>query len=128
MQRVLTERPDVSLELANAWHAAAHVLDPALLHLCRLRVAMLLGCTAELDDPELVAALPDWPTADRFDARDRAVLALTEQFVIDVANIDDALLAQARAHLGDGLADFLNALLVTEQRQRLSLAWERLLV
>ena len=78
--------------------------------------------------PELLAALPDWPTADRFDARDRAVLALTEQFVIDVANIDDALLAQARAHLGDGLADFLNALLVTEQRQRLSLAWERLLV
>ena len=54
-------------------------------------------------------------------------LAFCEQFVIDVANLDDALAAAVADELGaDGLVDFTNALLVVEQRQRLRLAWERL--
>ena len=55
-------------------------------------------------------------------------LAFCEQFVIDVANLDDDLAAAVVAQLGEqGFVDFANALLVVEQRQRLRLVWERVL-
>jgi len=95
-------------------------------------VAMLLGhdesiAAPELS-PELVAALPLWPTSPLFTPAQRACLAFTEQFVIDVASMDDATVAGVSAALGtQGLADFANALLVIEQRQRMHLAWQRLI-
>ena len=47
---------------------------------------------------------------------------------LDVASIDDDTVAAVRDHLGDeGLANFVNALLVVEQRIRLRLVWDRLL-
>ena len=135
---VLAGTPDVARQLAAADVAAWKAVDPVLLELCRLRVAMLLGCEAELQvrtpaataaglDEATIAELSRWPTSDRFGSRERACLAFCEQFVIDVANLDDALAAAVAAELGaDGLVDFTNALLVVEQRQRLRLAWERL--
>ena len=54
-------------------------------------------------------------------------MAFTEQFVIDVAGLDDATCAAVRDELGEqGLVDFVNALLVVEQRQRLRLVWAQL--
>lgn len=109
-----------------------------LLELCRLRIAMLLGCTDELVvrtpaavnaglDESVVDVLADWPRSPRFGPIERACLAFTEQFVIDVAGMDDATTNAVRDELGDeGLANFVSALLVVEQRQRLRLTWQRL--
>lgn len=138
LDAVLADRPDVRAELDHAWTQAWAVVDPVVLELCRLRVAMLLGCDAELaartpgaSDAGLredtIAVLGDWPRSDRFGAPERACLAFTEQFVIDVAGMDDSTVATVHEHLGEqGLADFVSALLVVEQRQRLRLTWARL--
>lgn len=135
---VLATRPQVRGHLDAAWNAAWECVDPVLLELCRLRVAMLLRCDAEVRsrtdaaaaaglDETTIAVLADWPTSDRFGPRERACLAFAEQFVIDVANLDEATADGVREQLGDaGLIDFTNALLVVEQRIRLRLAWTRL--
>lgn len=118
---------DVHTHLVDAHQAIPDALDPDLANMIRLRVAMLLGCEAELDDPELVALLPRWPDSPAFDTRAKACLAFAEQFVIDVASLPDEMLEAVRAELGDdGLSSFAHTLLVIEQRQRLALAWQRL--
>jgi AhpD family alkylhydroperoxidase len=137
--QVLQHHPDVIAELTAAHDAAWNAVDPVLLELCRLRVAMLLGCATELAvrtpaalaaglDERTVAELASWPTSSRFDPRARACLAFTEQFVIDVASLDHDLTDAVTSHLGSaGLVDLAHALLVVEQRQRLALAWRQLL-
>jgi alkylhydroperoxidase family enzyme len=75
----------------------------------------------------LIEALPSWPSSAQFTTAQRACLALTEEFVIDVASSTDEALAAVSAELGEqAMADFVSALLVVEQRQRLSMMWERL--
>jgi alkylhydroperoxidase family enzyme len=126
---------DVRAELASLHDAAFEAVDPRRLELCRLRIAMLLGCSAELNhrtpgvepSDETAAALAQWPNDPHFDAVDRAVLAFTEQWVVDVASLDDDTASAVRDHLGDaGLLDFAHAILVVEQRIRLRLVWDRL--
>jgi alkylhydroperoxidase family enzyme len=126
---------EVSEQLQAADAAAWAATSPRLLELCRVRIAILLGCVAEADArtpgsgvaDEVLAAIRSWPTDPRFDAVDRACLGFTEHYVIDVASIDDDTVAAVREHLGDeGLVNFVNALLVVEQRIRLRLAWDRL--
>jgi alkylhydroperoxidase family enzyme len=84
------------------------LVDPVVLELCRLRVGQLLGCESELAvryapegvEPvpvELVRALPQWPTSDRFDASQRAALAFAEQFVIDPKGIRGPVRDELRA-------------------------------
>ena len=108
---VLHDHPDVAAHLRAAHAAAWRVVDPVLLELCRLRIAMLLGCEAELAartpaaverglDEATVAELAQWPTSPRFGPRERACLALCEQFVMDVAGVTDELAADVSAHLG----------------------------
>lgn len=127
---------DVHADMRSAHDAAWQAIEPRLLELCRIRIASLLGCAAEVSahtagvdvDPDLCAAVPSWPTDPRFDDRDRACLAFAEHFVIDVASLDDHTAGVVREHLGDqGLQDFASALLVVEQRIRLRLVWDRLL-
>lgn len=131
LQRVLATRSDVLRHLTDAHEAAYRAVDPRLLDLCRLRVAQLLGCPEQrgsVVDEATLEALPQWPTHHGFDSTERACLAFAEQFVIDVASMpDDMALAVVDALGAEGCADFVNALLVVEQRQRLRLAWERLL-
>lgn len=136
MARVLADRPDVVACLEEARQAAWQAADPRLLELCRLRVAQLLGCDAESEvltpgaevDEATASELASWPRSDRFDATDRAVLALCEQWVVDVASLDDGTVRAVAEAIGDEpLVDLANALLVVEQRQRLRLAWDRLL-
>lgn len=131
LDRVLAATPDVLAQLTAADEAAWEAADADLLDLCRMRIAMLLGTGDEQAaphlDPELVADLAAWPTSPRFDATQRACLAFTEQWVIDVAGIDDATALAVVDHLGgEGFANFVHGLLVVEQRQRLRLVWERL--
>ncbi len=127
---VLSGRPEVVAALTEAHDAAWASVAPHVLGICELRTAMLLGHTPTLEaaDPALVIALPRWYEYERFTALDRAALAFAEQFVIDVASMDDALVAPLLEQLGaDGLLEFTNALLVIEQRQRLALVWDRLM-
>ena len=138
LARVLAEQPDVAGSLDALYEAAWSVVDPVLLELCRLRIATLLGCEYERElrtdaaiaaglDEETIRALPAWPTSERFGDRERACLAFCEQFVIDVAGMDDDIAFAVAEALGpQAFRDFVGALLVVEQRERLRLAFERL--
>jgi alkylhydroperoxidase family enzyme len=138
MASVLVEHPDVQEHLDDLHEAVWNVVDPVLLELCRLRIARLLGCAAEEGvrtpaaiaaglDEATIADLAAWPSSARFGPRERACLAVCEQFVIDVAGMSDDVAVAAAEQLGpDTFRDFVTALLVLEQRQRLRLAWERL--
>ena len=77
LDAMLTRHPDVRDALESAWEAAWASLDPVLLELCRLAIAMLLGCHDELAartpaalaaglDEAMVAALAGWPHDERF--------------------------------------------------------------
>jgi alkylhydroperoxidase family enzyme len=135
---VLGEEPDVAPLYEALDEAAWSIVDPVVLELCRLRIATLLGCEFEkhrrtdtaIDaglDEATIAELSAWPTSERFGPRDRACLAFCEQFVIDVAGMSDELAVAVADHLGpQAFRNFVAALLVLEQRQRLRLAWELL--
>jgi alkylhydroperoxidase family enzyme len=134
LETVLGSYPQVLDALRASNEAAWKAVDPTLLELCRVRVAMLLGNDADASpsadelDPSLVEGLADWRASSLFDDRQRACLGFTEQFVIDVASMTDAQAEAVAASLGgDGLSNFVMALLVIEQRQRLRLAWSRIL-
>ena len=112
--------------MAAAWQDT----DPALLELARLRIATLLGNTAEsarrtsaarkagLGETQ-VADLSSWPTSSEFGSRERACLALTEQFVMDANGVTDGQVAQVTEHLGAaGCYAFVEAVSVLETFQR----------
>lgn len=127
---------DVRDEMIAAHDAAWAATPPRVLELCRVRIAMMLGCDAEIAartpdsgvEDAVLTALAAWPNDARFDATDRACLALTEHFVMDVASLGDGTVAAVREQLGeDGTQTFVTALLIVEQRIRLRLAWDTLL-
>jgi hypothetical protein len=135
MERTLVDQPDVANALRVVHAAAWASVDPTILELCRLRIAQLLGNDAELAagatevelPRETVAALRSWPSSPLFGGRERACLALCEQSLVDVANVSvEHTEAVARALGLQGLVDFVSALLVVEQRQRLRLTWAKL--
>jgi alkylhydroperoxidase family enzyme len=113
--------------------AAWAAVDPELLDVCRLRVAMILGCDDELAHRPMATSsltledIRSWTTSDRVSPRQRACLAFAEQFVIDVKNLENKTVHDVTEQLGvDGLVNFASALLVIEQRQRLQLTWNAL--
>ena len=131
-QVVLARQPEILAALSRVHERAWTAVDADLLDLCRVRMAMLLGADDSVRwhglDDALVADLPHWPASPRFSPLQRACLAFTEQYVVDVASIDDRLVADLADVVGpDAVTDFVTALLVVEQRLRLSLAWGRLL-
>jgi alkylhydroperoxidase family enzyme len=124
--RFAAEWPAPFGALADVVVAAWDATDPVLLELCRLRMATLLASPAEqarrtaraqaagLDEGKVVE-LPSWPTSPRFDACERACLALAEQFVIDANGVTDDHVAEVTAHLGPaGCYAFVQALSVVE--------------
>jgi alkylhydroperoxidase family enzyme len=121
---------EVADEMVLANEAAWSSVDATLLDVCRLRIAMLLGCKAEQStthNTHRIDAIGAWPTDPRFDAQDRSALAFTEHYLFDVASLDDETANELKAHLGDnGLQNFVAALLIVEQRIRLRLVWDRL--
>ncbi len=126
--RVFGLRPDLLADYrafsSLFWTRPA--VDPVILELCRLRVAQLLGCEAELRlryqparaaglDEAKIARLAGWPTAATFSDAERSCLAYAEQFVLDVHGITDAQAAEVTAHLtAAGLVALTEALALFE--------------
>lgn len=106
------------------------LIDARLLDLCRVRIAQLLGCDSHTELravaarhgdalEQAMADLPAWPTSPSFDARERACLALAEQFVIDVGGVDDRLVDDVTEHMTAGECyAFVVALWLVEAVQR----------
>jgi alkylhydroperoxidase family enzyme len=122
--------PEAFVALAGLVGAAWDEADPVLLELCRLRMATLLRYTSEGArrstrarlagvTEEKVANLAQWPTSPLFTERERACLALTEQFVIDANGVTDAHVNAITDHLGPrGCFGFVQALSALETFQR----------
>jgi alkylhydroperoxidase family enzyme len=133
-ERVSTLAPDAFAALADVHTTVRSRVNPVILELCRLRIAMLLRSEADqrLRDPaavraglseEKVAALADWPTSTQFSPAERACLALAEQFVIDVSGVNDKLVAAVLEHLSsEDCYGLVNALWAFEAQQSLCLA------
>ena len=130
---VLGEHAGVKKELANIHDLAWDVVDKELLSLCKLRVAMILGCDEEVASAKQYLklskadAITQWSTSNIFTDGEKSCLRFTEEFIIDVSSIPDASAVAVREHLGEeGFVTFVNALLVVEQRIRLLLVWNKL--
>src|SRR3954465_15125316 len=92
--------PGARLALLQAWRAAPEAVDPVLLERVRRRVEGVLG-------------LPPPPGAAGAPPLEEAALALADQFVFYVPDVDETLLAPVRQHLGEeGLVAFVQALYV----------------
>ena len=91
-------------------------IDPALLEVCRVRIAMLHRCAPQLalhraDIGDKRDAIAQWPTSPLFNEVERAVLRFTEQYVIDAQGVSDADAAGVTAVLsGPEIADFTIAI------------------
>jgi hypothetical protein len=76
----------------------------------------------------MVADLSRWYSSAQFDDCQKACLAFTEQFVMDVTTLSDVQVNNVIDQLGiAGLVDFASAVLVIEQRHRLRITWSRVL-
>ena len=107
-------QPEAVGLLDEVQRRADAVVDPDLLALARGRVAYLVA-----DSPT-----PPEPV----DARGRAVVAVIDQMLLDVASTDDATVRTADALLPPGaLADLVMASYAWEARTRLSVMADRLL-
>jgi alkylhydroperoxidase family enzyme len=78
-------------------------VEPVTLELCRIRIATLIRSRADLAvmspiDAALVDALPSWPSSPLFTDAQRAALAFTEQYVMDVEGFTDADTDKVKAH------------------------------
>ncbi len=121
---------DALAALDDAYAAAWTATDEQLLATCRDRVAMLLRHAPTLDamSSERRRELSAWTSTERFSDRERDALDFTEQYIVDVTAITDQQTERLRVHLGDeGLVNFVNALLVVEQRMTLELALDGVL-
>lgn len=100
------------------------------------RIAQLLGGTTEdgtgpagapgLPGP-VARQLSRWPDSPRFSAEERACLGFVEQFVIDVAGVDDRLRRELGSALGaDELLEFVVALFALDYGQRVAMVFASL--
>jgi alkylhydroperoxidase family enzyme len=117
--------PEVLESLAEACAAARSATDPSLLELARLRLATILDNESESGarpwgslEPAKREALASWPTSELFDERERAALALTEQFAIDVGGVVAGPLGPSAGVLGADVGPFVQALYVLDVGQR----------
>lgn len=96
---------------------------PALLDVCRARMAQLLACREELvrHEEALLARLKTGDRAALFPASQLAALAFTEQFMLDPSLIDRELVAALEEHLGTaGVINFAAVIAGLEASLRLS--------
>jgi alkylhydroperoxidase family enzyme len=116
---------------ATLW---ARSFDPRLMELVRLRFAQLLRADRELArrtpaaiaaglDDATVADLAQWPTSERFDARDRLALAWAEQWLVDISGITDDAAAELQGAFSEReLAQLTMAVAVFEMTTRACVA------
>lgn len=135
LDRVLAHRPEVAARFDDLDRAVRTEtpVDPVTVELCRLRIATVLGCPAEMAerdpaavaaglDEDLVAALPRYTDSDRFGPAQRIAVAVAEQYVIDPHGLTDDQFAELRERWGpDGVAGLLLAVATFDARCRLRL-------
>jgi hypothetical protein len=115
LRRHLATVSDVLTHVDAAHRGATGTVDADLLTQCERRVCELLGVTSEPADVGDSAAIA-------------ACITFVDGYMLDVAGLDDDTVTAVRDHLGDqGLADFVAALLVVEQRYRIALAFQQVL-
>ena len=87
-------------------------LDPSLRELALLRAGWVSGCQFVFSqhskvalavgvDPAKIAAIPSFASSDAYDARERAVLAFTDDLVRADGRVADETFAALRGNLGD---------------------------
>jgi alkylhydroperoxidase family enzyme len=115
---------------AAAWAS----VDPVELELCRLRISAILGdaigvarrtpaaIEAGLTE-DRIALLDSWWASDAFSPREKARLTYTEQFVVSVSSMDDAIV-DALLEFDDHVHvyEFTMAIYALELSTRVSLA------
>ncbi|MBL6630111.1 MAG: hypothetical protein ISP33_05345 [Ilumatobacteraceae bacterium] len=115
LRRHLATVPDVLTQVDAAHRGARDTVDADLLTQCERRICELLGVASAPADAQDSAAIT-------------ACLAFVDGYMLDVAGLDDDTVTAVQDHLGDqGLADFVAALLVVEQRYRMALAIQQVL-
>jgi alkylhydroperoxidase family enzyme len=131
-QSIIGVLPDIATAfdaLYQALWTQPH-LPAATLELCRLRLAQLHRCAAELQrrDCDIPVGkrenLQSWPVHNEFSDADRACLAFTEVYAMDAQAITDELADAVKTHFGDaGLVLLVEALGILDGMIRLSLLW-----
>lgn len=115
-------RPDAARALDRALDSAYAACPDGLLDHCRARVQTLLGGQVTADDPRL-QAVADYARSDLFNATERLAVEFAEQYVIDVANMPDDLVAALHKRLGtEGLYAFAMGLYAIDQAERLAVS------
>jgi hypothetical protein len=125
-RRLCELQPDAMRRLDVMRRTASEATDPAMLELCRLRLAQLLHDDATDSTPtaavseQLIASLDDWRGSQLFNASQRAHLAFAEQFSVSVADVSDEDVALMEEYLSDlQIYEFAVALYVVELEMRL---------
>lgn len=115
-------RPDAARALDEALVTAYTACPDGLLDLCRARVHTLLGGQPAADDPRL-GAVADYARSDLFDDTERLAVEFAEQYVLDVANMPDDLVAALHQRLGtEALYAFVMGLYAIDQAERLDVS------
>lgn len=115
-------RPEAAQALDDAVEQSYLACPDDLLQLCRARVRMLLGGAVAEQDVRL-QAVADYGRSELFSDTERLVLEFAEQYVLDVANTPDHLVAELRRHLGtEGLYALAMGLYAVDQAERLALS------
>ena len=94
------------------YRSPKHKLDPKLRELGQMRAGFLCEsqfvfsqhCKAARDvglSEAQIAAVPAWATASVFSPVERAVLAYTDELVLQLGRVQDATFAALKAHLSD---------------------------
>lgn len=118
---------------------AQDLVSPAVLEMCRLRIAQILGCAAALErrtpaataaglDETLVASLARCTSDPGFDSQIRACLEYAEQLLIDAQGVGDEQARAVIAEIGEGgflVLTYACGLFETTQRARLVLGTTR---
>lgn len=107
-------QPDAIEALEAVLARAADVVDPTLMDLVTDRISVTLAGES--------------PTCEASTDRERAVCAVIDQALVDVAGLDDETVRHASSYFDDGeLADAVMAAYVVEAHTRLRIASDRLL-
>lgn len=131
----LAHLPQLPEAFDNLMRAAMSAVDPVALEVCRLRMADLLSVSSELAwrspmavehglDEDKIVAIAQYATDGRFTPYERAVIAFTEQFLMDVSGTQDAQVELLIRYVGhEGFYLLVWAIFLTEARLRLIMLW-----
>jgi hypothetical protein len=108
------------------------LVDPALLELCRLRIAQIVNGSDDVGAVSSAARaagitdahlqdLANWFVSERFDAAQKACLQLAEYFCYSAQSVTDDQFADVSAHLpAEQVLGLANALWVSDSSERLA--------